>query len=344
MRKPHTNPRISFLPRATLVVMMIACWCSSIFAQNDPSPIAPRDNETFPLWVRAEAIMWWVNDYNSPPLLVSNPVGTPDSDIGLLTDPSTEVLYGGSLSGGFRAGTRITAGMWLDECRCLGAQVEFFGLGRASNSFDSSRLNDVIISRPFTNTNPAVDGPDAQIIRLDGLTDGNFVGGTSNSLASWAPWLRWSLCRSRDCYQSEPEFCETCDSCTASGYDSCTMTGECNCDPDVPCDSYAGGRRVDLIGGYRFFKFRDDYRSVETLAPTGDFFAPGTTYELTDVIQTNTEFHGFEFGLSSARQVDRFVVELDTLLAVGRVTQRYTLDGRTTATIPNISTQSIPGG
>jgi hypothetical protein len=122
------------------------------------------------------------------------------------------------------------------------------------------------------------------------------------------------------------------------------MIGECSYDPDVPCQSFPGGRRVDLIGGYRFFKFRDDFRSVETLMPTGDFFAPGTTYELTDVIQTNTEYHGFEFGLSAARQVDRFVVELDTLLAIGRVTHRYTLDGRTTATVPGITTQSIPGG
>jgi hypothetical protein len=94
---------------------------------------------------------------------------------------------------------------------------------------------------------------------------------------------------------------------------------------------------VQMLGGYRFFKYeegmtiREDLVSTDT---TATLIATGTTLDVFDSFRTENEFHGFEFGMSAESSVGMFVLEVLAKLAVGNIHQTVVIDGGATITTP----------
>ena len=259
-------------------------------------------------WFRGEVLLWWLQSYETPPLVATSPVGTDPTAIGL--PGSSRTLFGGDGFGeDLRVGGRIRGGWWLDDCRCAGIEGEFFGVGGADDDFETHSNGNPLLARPFYNSNPAVDGPDAEILAADGIaTAGSVSFHSSSQIYSAAALMRANL--------------------------SC-------CEPDA-CALVS--RRLDLLFGYRYFHLEESLNSFETFMPSGMFYAPGTYYELSDVFETQNEFHGAEIGLHYQRQSGRWVVELDGCAVFGRTTREVWVDGWSRAIVPGVIDASVPGG
>ncbi len=249
--------------------------------------------------------------YQTPPLLTSSPAGTPSNQVGVLGLPTTTVLYGGdSIDDGLRIGTRLSGGWWFDDARHYGLQGEVFGFGNAtgSNASFPSPTDGSLLARPFFNTDPAVNAADAQILHQDGNALGSIDFAQSSDVYSAAPSFRKNLL----------------------------------CCPGGCCQDNAF--RVDGILGYRFFQVNERFRAVEVLESQGQLLPMGTTYELTDSINVQNDFHGLEVGAIWMRQKRRWMGELTGLVAFGDVRRKVTLDGSSRIVVPGVSDTTQPGG
>ncbi len=267
------------------------------------TPCGPRN------WLRSELLSLWMGGYRIPPLLTSSPAGTPGGQAGVLNQPTTTVLLGDQLIGrGTNFGARFTAGHWFDDCRTCGIQGELFGVGRDRNYSYPSPDDGSILARPFFNTDPAVNAPDAQILHLDGTAVGSMNFESSSSVLSAAPSWRKNL--------------------------------RCCSDPCCPGEA----RRIDLLLGYRYFQANEQFSAIETIEPQGATWVPGTQYILTDRIETQTDFHGLEFGANWVRQRNCWYYDLTSLIAVGTVRRQVDLFGSTQTIVPGQPDSILPGG
>ena len=150
----------------------------------NPCGVAPACYPSPRFYWNADYLLWWLGGMATPPLVTTSPAGTVQNAAGVLGQPGTSILFGGSdpdndsLSGG-----RFSLGMWLDPCQSQGLEVHYFALGTQTASFGASDEDYAILARPFYNT---VDGQqDARLIVYDSLVSGslavtastNFEGG-----------------------------------------------------------------------------------------------------------------------------------------------------------------------
>ncbi len=87
--------------------------------------------------------------------------------------------------------------------------------------------------------------------------------------------------------------------------------------------------RIDLLGGYRHFAFREELTIAESLkltAPVGDFPAD-TTQDSWDSFATDNDFHGGELGLNAEFYRASWSLNLLAKLALGNVHQQLNIDG-----------------
>lgn len=106
-------------------------------------------------WIRAEALLWWTNGADSPPLVAT----------GILGDPGTTVLFGDEpINDSLRAGLRLRAGRWMNCEHTCGWEAGFFWLGNDGDGFTAtSQLADGSdIVRPFIDANTGL--PSAELV------------------------------------------------------------------------------------------------------------------------------------------------------------------------------------
>ncbi len=260
-------------------------------------------------WARAEFMMAWLDDYDIPSLLTTSPSGTAPGDIGVLGAPGTDVLYGGDVGGDIRFGGRVTAGWWFDDCRKFGLQTEFFALGNSSG--DNRRFasdSSMLLARPFFNTE--LGRQDSQVLAAPDLASGTIRFDNSSHIYSAAPSFRYNAC----------------------------------CCSGSPCDCRSIHKRTDFLLGYRYFQLNEKFEAREVLTPTEGLYPAGTRFELTDIIETENEFHGVEFGADWTWQRDRWTWGLATICALGQVERRVTLDGSTRIVSIGLLDETRPGG
>lgn len=261
-----------------------------------------------PAWYgQVDLLIWWFKPNPMPPLVTTSPDGTPRPQAGVLGEPGTEVLLGGSgFDDNYRPGVRLTVGYWLDDCQLNGLEVTAFAVGDGPNSgnFYAESLGtplSPILGRPFYNV--GLNQQDAQLVAFPGLVEGSIQSETNSELYSVAVLLRRNWLR--DCQH-----------------------------------------RVDLVGGYRYLRFRESLTMREhlTLTDIGNITPVGTTIDVLDAFGTENDFHGGEVGLST--QFTRGCWDLDILtkLAVGNMRQRATIGGHTTITSPGSQPSYHDGG
>jgi hypothetical protein len=92
-------------------------------------------------------------------------------------------------------------------------------------------------------------------------------------------------------------------------------------------------RRIDLVGGYQFFRMDDwlQISSTSTITQAGNPLA-GLRQDVTDRFSTRNQFHGGEFGLRGRMARGQWSLNLLGQIAIGNMNQQVTIDGSTTTT------------
>lgn len=257
-------------------------------------------------YVFAEYLRWKVRNSQSPPLVTAGPVGDPRG--GILGDPATTVLFGGSISHNWQNGFRVGMGYWFDECQSLGVEGSFFMLVPQTTSFTAGNTPGLFIGRPFFDVAPGltgeaveeVSGPDTNgtvTVKLNTRLLGADLNLRKNLLMNTGPWgTVWHL---------------------------------------------------DGLAGFRYMQLKESLSIVENLtllAPVGAL-NPGDGITVNDQFKTVNNFYGGQLGLDGEIRKGRWFVDLRAKVAVGVTHQRVDINGETQFFQPAgtlVSTQ--PGG
>lgn len=258
-----------------------------------------------PTWYgQADMLIWWFKGNRVPALVTTSPDGTPRPQAGVLGQPGTEILHGGTgIDDNYRPGMRLTVGRWLDACQCTGLEATWFGVGDGANSgnFFADSTGSPILARPFYNINLGQE--DAQLVAFPNIVIGNVEANTESDLNSVSLLLRRNLS------------------------DNCS-------------------RRFDLVGGYRYLRFRESLAVSEFLTSVdpGGAVAVGTTFDILDVLGAENDFHGGEIGLDTLIRRGCWDFNILTKVAVGNMHQTAVIDGRTIITVPTQTPLVVNGG
>jgi hypothetical protein len=104
-----------------------------------------------------------------------------------------------------------------------------------------------------------------------------------------------------------------------------------------------------MLLGYRFLRMDENVTIREDLTitdpgPLGVPLAVGTMLQVTDIFDTETEFHGADLGFNTTWQRGRWSMELLTKVAVGTNRTRLKIDGSTLVTVPGAGQSLNAGG
>ncbi|MCU0961038.1 MAG: BBP7 family outer membrane beta-barrel protein [Pirellulaceae bacterium] len=251
-----------------------------------------------PTWYgQADLLVWWFKPNQAPALVTTSPDGTPRPSAGVLGAPGTEVLVGGGgLDDNYRPGVRLTMGYWLDDCQLSGLEFTGFAVGDGANSGNFYAHS---VGTPLS---PILARPFNNVL----------LGQPDSQLVAFPGLVEGSV-------QTE----------TNSELYSVAVLLRRNWLRD--CD-----RRVDLIGGYRYLRFRESLTIREQLTSTdpGGVIPVGTTFGIVDAFGTENDFHGGEVGLSTLINRGCWDFDILTKLAFGNMHQRATIGGQTAITVP----------
>jgi len=270
-------------------------------------------------WVRGDYHLWWTSGPHLPPLVTASPPDTPRSEAGVLGLPNTSILFGGrDVHEDDRSGARITLGFWHDCRRIWGLEGDFWDMADESTAFAATGDGEPILTRPFYNVQAAQQ--DAELVSFPNVLAGTVSVHTRDYFQSAGIWLLRNLsCCEGGCG----------DSC---GGDSCGG-----------CGTAAFSHRVDLLAGYRYYRFNDRLAVREQLVAIDPIFE-GTTFDIHDRFRADNEFHGGEIGLRSRCFFGCWSLEILGKLALGNNHQVVVINGSTTTAIPDLIPITEPGG
>ena len=255
-------------------------------------------------WVRAEALVWWIDGYYIPPLVTTSRFGTDRGVAGRLEQPTTTILFGHEDTGAsIHAGGRIRLGYWIDPCQGYGLEAAYFGLSQQSSTFHADSTRIAILARPIFNVEPPVIGQDAELVAFPGLVEGEIQVRHQTQLQGFEAFYRQKLC------------------------------GDC----DRRVHWLVGYRYLGLDEELVI----SDAKRVVAI-DTG--FQLGTTIEEFDRFATRNEFHGGQVGMITELRRNRWTVEVIGKLAAGSNHSRVAIDGSMTVTVPDPDVATTPNG
>lgn len=103
-------------------------------------------------------------------------------------------------------------------------------------------------------------------------------------------------------------------------------------------------RRIDLVGGYQFFRM-DDWLQIDSTSTLNQAGNPlnGLQIDVTDRFSTRNQFHGGEFGLRARMARGQWSLNMLGLVGLGNMNQQVTIAGITTTT-PNGGASNTDNG
>ena len=293
--------------RNILVLLCVAT--SAPLLGREPAPCYPCvcDQGTCDQrsWLDAGFVSYWLDGFDGPALVSQSSAGTDRADAGVLGLPTTSVVRSGELGDDKLFGFRIRGGHYLDAGN-LAISGSFLWAGADSEETFPSEPNS-IIARPFFNSAPGINAPDAELVNFPGVVSGTLGIATNTNIFSGNIGFQRRI------------------SCCAD-----------------PC--CCKGRRFDVLFGYRGFLLNDELEIIEQLEPAGGLLTPGTQIGITDSFETRNSFHGVEFGLLSSFQRQRWEFNIRTHFGFGNIRQRVKISGSTVTTVPGAGAASQPYG
>lgn len=262
-------------------------------------------------WVNADYLMWWTKGNRLPALVTTSPTGTLQANAGILGLPTTQVLFGDAkIANQERSGLRINAGRWLDDCREVGIEATYFSV------FNDSSTDDF-----FAQTTGGVNSGAPILARP--FFDVN-IGQENARLFS---------------------FPNLADGSIAISSSSELHSGELLLRHHLRSGTRG---RLDFLGGYRYFRFREGLRIDENFTSTapGGGIAVGTTFNVFDSFAAENDFHGGQLGIAANFSGDRWDLGIVGKVALGNIHRTVTIDGRTVTTTPPpvVTANSAAGG
>jgi len=254
---------------------------------------------------RFELLGWFSRGRSTPPLVTTNPDGTPSGSAGALDVGSTSILYGNDpIGGGIRTGGRVTFSHLFRDNITSGT-VRFWGVEDKSEDFVTNSTQRSIIAQPFFNV--LLGQQDAFLVAYPGITDpGSIRVLSKNDLIGADAWL------SRNWYD---DGCSSID--VLGGYqftrldDSLTINSS-----TVLVDPVAVGSGLD----------------------------PNTAIGIFDSFRTQNEFHGGSMGVIARSYRGNVTLEGLFKVALGSMRQAVIVDGNTTITPPGGVAANTAGG
>lgn len=255
-------------------------------------------------WVHAEYLLWWTKEPGAPALISSSPVGTPQSQAGVLGIPGTRVLLDGDgIGNDIRSGGRIWFGTWLDDCRTVGIEGDYLGLDGGRRNFDYIGTPTNILARPFYNIQTGQQ--DSELINYPGLLQGSARVHYDSSLQGGGLRFLYNVC------------CEEL------------------CQSECFSDCY----RVDLIGGYRYMNLNESLSVSENLLSTSNtgLIPQGTSLNILDQFNVDNNFHGVDMGIWMRYfNREKWSVNMLSRIAFGNNHEATTVSGSTIVAVPNV--------
>ena len=307
--------------------------CSQCNAARTATICQPKQATCGPpgwLWLRGEYLLWWAKGMSAPPLVTTSPVGTAQSQAGVLGTGSTStVLFGGDqdLLEGSNSGYRVSFGGFFGPCRKFGYQADFYSLSNEEDEFYADANDYGILARPFFNLNPRQGGDgdpvapardDSELVVFPDLLDGSIRVNAFSDFDSAGARARWNFC----CKQR-------CDNCGGGGGCGCQRCG------------YSPFCKVDFTAGYRHFNLEEGITINENLRAISG--TPGE-FDITDSFRTENNFNGAELGFQWEAGVNRWTLEFLSLIAIGNTEQTVSIDGTTLITPSQGSTETFDDG
>ncbi|HUK08558.1 MAG TPA: BBP7 family outer membrane beta-barrel protein [Stellaceae bacterium] len=160
----------SELAAAWVAVAFFAVPLTAQSAPPEPEQSAAADScgdpacaSTSRVWFGGDYLLWHVTGDKLPALVTTSPLGTPQSEAGLLSNATTTVLFGDTrVNDGWRNGGRVQGGVWLNDQRSSAIEANFFGLGSSETTFSANSATIPILARPFLNATTGM--PDSQLV------------------------------------------------------------------------------------------------------------------------------------------------------------------------------------
>jgi hypothetical protein len=250
-------------------------------------------------YAQVEYLLWSLPGVDTPVLLTSNPLGTPDAAISDPNDASTQTLIGGSEMGDWaHSGVRLRFGKVVNDGRLSRWELSGWSLfERSDNDFFESTGGDPILARPFINATTDVAAgtvagePNSQVLSLAGEADGSFRSEYDRSLFGIEPLAFF-------------------------------------------CMSGNGCASLEAFTGYRYLHYEDELRMTETatLAASG-LVAPGSGFLVEDTFSATNDYHMLPLGLHYVRRNGGWRVSARGSVSIGFVSQEVRIQGRTTRSV-----------
>lgn len=264
-------------------------------------------------WIHGDYLLWWTKGNDLPALVTTGTtVGR-----GVLGSAGTQTLFGeGQIDDAVRSGLRVTAGHWLDDCQESGIELTYFSVFDDTGTGDyfaqttgGANSGTPVIARPFSNVNPAVLAEDSVLVSYPN-TITPLLGTDGSIRISSSSEMHSASALLRHLYKR-------------------------------------GSRgRLDVIGGYRYFRYREGLLFEMDLVSTatGSTIVPGTTFDSFDQFVAENDFHGGDFGMVAEFWHDRLTIELLAKVALGNLHREVTISGSETRTVPGGGSATSAGG
>ena len=165
-------------------------WSGSGMPANDGTDQACN-------YAEIDYLLWNFTGARAPALITTNPAGTRLADAGLLSNPSTRVVYGNSNFGDWaQNGIQARFGRWLDDSQFSRWELNgFYLFSRSEKYHRTTRDGSPILGRPFTDA--TTGEPNSQLLSYPGVADSTVDGRYRRSFWGVSPLA--FMCLSRDC-------------------------------------------------------------------------------------------------------------------------------------------------
>ncbi len=250
-------------------------------------------------------------------LLTTSPAGTAQTSAGVLGQPGTLTLFGNqTLDNGARGAGRLTLGWWFDDMKLRGVEGHYLAFGQGGTNYSNASYftsdpSAAILARPFYNVDPSLahGRQDSLVLaypNFDLLGTPVTLNGTFNVHTTSYLQSAGALYRR------------------------------------MLWMNYSEGYRIDLVGGYRFFRVDDSVSISDSTNTSGGLLAP-TTFTAFDQFSARNQFQGGEFGLSGQYYWGRLSLDGLAKLALGNVHETVNINGNSTVSTLG-STVTTAGG
>lgn len=271
-------------------------------------------------WIGADYLCWKIKDSPNPvPLLATAPSIIPGAP--LIGRSGTKVLLGDKDNyNNWRSGARFTAGCWLDNCCCYGAEASYFFIpsgSKVNRVTSNGSLDSIFLSVPYFDNVSDHDGS-GSISRSN--PSGSAPVGTESSFPVAFPGIAAGSAKLK----------------IANRMHGAELNGLAVLVSDMTT-------KINLLLGFRYWNFNE---RLSFNVNRSNLILPDEIFSVKDEFHTKNNFYGGQIGLTLEYFYNTFFINAKGRVAAGLMQQESNINGELiTNDFNNLgATQTFPGG